>query len=176
MNVYVGLGGNVGDSVMLLHRALDLISEHSCIHGVRSSALYRSVAVSPEPQCDFVNAVCVFTTTLSSLALLHYLQSIEQQLGKLPKAKTAPRPIDLDILLYGMEMVQLPDLQVPHPFWSERLFVLLPMAELVAELWVPAVQGVQHVDLSVEIAKLIAAGVPAVWPLSPNERIDPCDQ
>jgi 2-amino-4-hydroxy-6-hydroxymethyldihydropteridine diphosphokinase len=78
----------------------------------------------------FVNAVCCFQTTLSPKQLLVELQKIEGDLGKGTKPKNASRFIDIDILFYGKEVYQDEKLEIPHPRWKERLFVLVPLAEL----------------------------------------------
>jgi 2-amino-4-hydroxy-6-hydroxymethyldihydropteridine diphosphokinase len=139
--VFVGLGGNIGDSVEILRQALDLIKKHPDIRNLRVSRFFRTLPVSPIPQADYTNAVCRFETRLSPLQLLNELQAIEFKLGKIPKSKQAPRAIDCDILFYGDKAISLPELEIPHPRWRERLFVLAPLADLVDILQEPGVSS-----------------------------------
>ncbi len=137
IKVFVGLGGNIGDPLRTLQDTLELIKSHPGIHGFKASRLYRTRPVSPIPQADYINAVCSFYTEMASLDLLRALQKIETQMGKVPKPKEAPRCIDCDILFYGDQQISLPELEIPHPRWRERLFVLAPLADLVDILQVP---------------------------------------
>ncbi len=131
---FIGLGGNVGDTAAILNGALQDICALKGIGKGCCSRFYRTSPVSPIPQADYINAVCSFETTLSPRELLEALQKIEGKWGKVPKPKDAPRPLDLDILLYGNETVREADLQIPHPCWEERLFVLIPLNELIDEV------------------------------------------
>ena len=151
--VYVGLGGNIGDSVSTLKKAIEKMA---CFDGLKCSRFYRTTPVSPISQDDYVNAVCCFTTTLSPKKLLNELQKIEKYLGKTPKVKQAPRVIDLDILFYGTQYHKGQDLEIPHPRWSERLFVLVPLSDLTHELYVPDSQGkIEQISLS-EMLKIFS--------------------
>ncbi len=145
--VYVGVGGNVGDSVSVLQAAFDRIA---CLRGLeafKSSQLYLTSPVSLIPQGAYTNAVCSFTTTLSSSELFAELQKIETDLGKTPKNKDQPRMIDLDILFFGLEYRDDAELQLPHPRWKERLFVLVPLLELTFTVAVPNRNDVKLIDL-----------------------------
>ena len=75
------------------------------------------------------------------------LQAIEQRIGKSSKAKDAPRVIDIDILLFGLERLSQYDLTIPHPCWKERLFVIQPLSDLVKTLAIPTIDGVREIDL-----------------------------
>jgi 2-amino-4-hydroxy-6-hydroxymethyldihydropteridine diphosphokinase len=136
-DVYLGLGGNIGNTPSLLHHALQYIQTLPYIYNLRSSRFYLTSPVSQIPQKPYINAVCHFQTQLSARQLLEYLQHIEISLGKTPKPKNAPRPIDLDILLFGLEIHQDNDLEIPHPRWMDRLFVLTPLSDLASTLIVP---------------------------------------
>lgn len=135
--VYVGLGGNMGDSCAILNAALEKIAALPAIYDLTISRFYRTTPVSPIPQPLYINAVCRFKTSFTARELLRQLQDIEKSLGKMEKIKSAPRIIDLDILFYGIETYNEPDLQIPHPRWSERLFVVAPLADLVTHLNIP---------------------------------------
>lgn len=146
--VFVGLGGNIGNSLSILQTALEKISALLEVKDLRTSQFYLTSPVGGIPQNDFVNAVCSFKTFLHPHLLLKKLQMIETDLGKLPKPKNAPRPIDLDILFYGEEKYQDDELEIPHPCWDERLFVLLPLSNLTNELKVPEIDGIKTIVLS----------------------------
>jgi 2-amino-4-hydroxy-6-hydroxymethyldihydropteridine diphosphokinase len=175
ITVYLGLGGNIGDSCCYIHKAVELLSKHPQIEDLQLSSLYRSEPVSTIEQRDFVNAVCVFQTSLSPYGLLDYSQEIERTLGKLPKLKEAPRIIDLDILLYGDMQIDTPELQIPHPYWKERLFVLLPLAELTSKVHLRKDQDVIEINISDLLAAQLQQQPHKIRLLLPQERIDTCN-
>jgi 2-amino-4-hydroxy-6-hydroxymethyldihydropteridine diphosphokinase len=136
--VYVGLGSNLGDSKALLAQALQSISALPEVHDLASSRFYITTPVSAIAQNDYLNAVCRFTTSFSAKELLSRLQQIEIALGKTAAIeKNSPRYIDLDILLFGLETHHEKALEIPHPRWSQRLFVLIPLLDLATELQIP---------------------------------------
>lgn len=128
--VYVGLGGNLGNTPLIFQEAITQLISHPKIFELRTSSLYQTSPISSIPQNDYINAVCTFQTTLHPCELLTILQNIEKSLGKVPKPKDAPRLIDLDILFFGEEVHSAPNLIIPHPRWFERLFVLIPLLDL----------------------------------------------
>jgi 2-amino-4-hydroxy-6-hydroxymethyldihydropteridine diphosphokinase len=155
--VYVALGGNLGQPHITLPKALQLIAEIPGVHNLTASHFYKTTPVSSIPQPDYLNAVCRFLTLLSARELLHHLQHIEHILGKKPKSKNAPRIIDLDILFFGPEIHEDPDLQIPHPHWKERLFVLVPLSDLTTDIVIPdrhSPNGIQHIHIPHLIALL----------------------
>lgn len=135
--VYVGLGGNIGDSCAILWKAIQMMAELPEIQELAISRFYCTTPVSPIPQDPYINAVCRFRTSYSMRKLLQHLQKIEKDLGKIEKLKEAPRIIDLDILFYDSETCNEIDLQIPHPRWRERLFVIAPLADLTNQLCLP---------------------------------------
>lgn len=143
--VYLGLGGNLGDVVGNLDRTIARITGTPGITDVEVSRYYLTSPVSDIPQNDYVNAVCRLQTTLTPRQLLEKMQAIEVLQGKVAKDKNAPRIIDIDILLYGKEVVNEPGLDIPHPRWMERLFVLQPLLELVEELLIPDASSLDRV-------------------------------
>jgi 2-amino-4-hydroxy-6-hydroxymethyldihydropteridine diphosphokinase len=147
--VYIGLGGNMGDALLTLQKALSLISALDHVQMTGISRFYDTSPVSDIPQNNFVNAVCRCETTLSAFQLFKKLQEIETSLGKKAKAKNAPRPIDLDILFFGQEKHSTEFLEIPHPRWKERLFVLYPLTDLTSEIIFPESEGtgLQRVNL-----------------------------
>ncbi len=125
----VALGGNYDHSKELVIEALELLKKLSKIE-FKQSSLYQTAAISPIAQSDFINAACSFKTDLSPHDLFHEMEKIEKSLGKVPKPKDFPRPIDLDLLFYEGVFSDRPELTIPHPLWQERLFVLEPLSEI----------------------------------------------
>ncbi len=103
------------------------------------SSLYESEPVGGPAQPPFYNAACRWQTGLEPRPLLRFLQGLEHELGRRPGGERwAPRPIDLDILLYGDRVLEEEDLVIPHPRLAERPFVLVPLAEVAADVRHPA--------------------------------------
>jgi len=142
--VYLGLGGNVGDVQATLQEAVALITALSAVHDVNVSQLYRTSPVGGVSQPDFINGACRLLTTTPVRVFHGYLQEIERVLGKNILVKNGPRTIDIDILFFGKECINDADLTVPHPRWQERLFVLMPLAELTREVAVVDGEGVER--------------------------------
>ena len=129
--VFVGLGGNIGDTAAVFQSALNKIRLMSGVSGLTVSRFFRTTPVSPIPQADFLNAVCSFSYEDTPWQLLKGLQQIQEELGQQPKCKDVPRIIDLDILLFGNTVCKDKRLEIPHPRMLERLFVLIPLLDLV---------------------------------------------
>jgi len=138
-DVYLGLGGNLGDPPATFRKAIGQISDFAQIIGV--SKLYRSKPYGFSDQPDFYNAATRISTNLEPLDLLARLQEIEQKLGKKVVRENGPRIIDLDLLLYGDKTLDLPELQLPHPGILQRDFVLRPLHDLNPALTHPNWQG-----------------------------------
>ncbi len=134
---YIGLGSNMGDKKANLARARFLIEGLKDVRISKQSSLYETAPWGKMDQDDFINQVIEIETKLSPLDLLHQLQSIEIKLGRRRQVHWGPRNIDLDVLLYGREIIDLEELKVPHPFLIQRLFVLIPLAEIDSELVFP---------------------------------------
>jgi 2-amino-4-hydroxy-6-hydroxymethyldihydropteridine diphosphokinase len=137
--VFLGLGANVGDRERNLRMALRMLPTLGDVVAV--SSLYCSDAVVLEgqpPGPDYLNAVCELETQLEPLALLQALQQIEHDIGRRRAERWAPRPIDLDVLIYDDLVIETPELTVPHARLAERNFVLVPLAELAPHLAHPA--------------------------------------
>ncbi len=138
VKVYLGLGSNLGDRAANLREALRRLAGKVTIRSI--SSLYEtepwepglSKGVSDQPA--FLNAACMGETDLSPQDLIRFTQSIERQMGRVPTRRWGPRLIDLDILLYGDWILDTPDLSVPHPRLTQRRFVLVPLAEIAAEV------------------------------------------
>ena len=138
-DIYLGLGGNLGDPPATFRKAIGQISDFAQIIGV--SKLYRSKPYGFSDQPDFYNAATRISTNLEPLDLLARLQEIEQKLGKKVVRENGPRIIDLDLLLYGDKTLDLPELQLPHPGILQRDFVLRPLHDLNPALTHPNWQG-----------------------------------
>lgn len=134
--VYLGLGGNIGDSCAILQSGIAKISSIEGVSDVITSSFYQTTPVSDLEQPDYINAVCRCKTTLSPQDLFAHLQEIERSLGKSPKPKNAPRIIDIDLLFFGTEPFNGHGLKIPHPRWQERLFVLIPLLELTENIMI----------------------------------------
>jgi 2-amino-4-hydroxy-6-hydroxymethyldihydropteridine diphosphokinase len=138
--VYLSLGSNVGDREANLRAAIEALPPA----GVRLrqlSSIYETEPVDYLDQPWFLNCAVEAETELTPQALLGALRSIESQLGSQKQFAKGPRKIDLDILLYGPETINTPDLQVPHPRMHLRRFVLTPLAEIAPGLTHPAWSG-----------------------------------
>ena len=132
VTAYLGLGSNLGDRRENLDKALDYLSQRMRL--VKVSSVYDTEAVGNTEQPRFLNLVCQLSTRLAPAALLLLAKGIERKLGRQPGETNAPRPIDIDILFYGGEIVNSPELVIPHPRLAERAFVLVPLAEIAPEL------------------------------------------
>jgi 2-amino-4-hydroxy-6-hydroxymethyldihydropteridine diphosphokinase len=127
----IGLGSNLGEREDNIRRALDAIAALPNTTLLRESALMENPAVdSPQQAGDFLNGAAMVQTTLAPTALLNHLIEIETTLGRVRTEKNAPRTIDLDLLLYGEEVIDEPELKVPHPRMAEREFVLWPLLQI----------------------------------------------
>jgi 2-amino-4-hydroxy-6-hydroxymethyldihydropteridine diphosphokinase len=134
--VALGLGGNLGDVETALRRALAHLA--GSIDGLRIASLYRSRAVSPLPaQPDFLNTAAIGTTRLAADALLALAKALELGAGRRRGPRHGPRPLDIDLLLYGALASDRPELTLPHPRLADRAFVLAPLAEIAPDLRVP---------------------------------------
>jgi 2-amino-4-hydroxy-6-hydroxymethyldihydropteridine diphosphokinase len=131
--VFVGVGANLGDARATLARAVDALGALPQTRLVAVSRLYRSAPVDAQGP-DFVNAVVELRTGLTPRDLLSALHAIEHAHGRERPHRNAPRTLDLDLLLYGQRVVEVPGLTVPHPRLHERAFVLRPLADLAPGL------------------------------------------
>lgn len=137
--IYLGLGGNLGDPPATFKQALKLVGGFAKVTKV--SKLYKSKPYGFADQPDFYNAAVQLASELSPLDLLTQLQEVERQLGKKVVRENGPRVIDLDLLVYGKEVIDLPGLTLPHPGILERDFVLKPLTDLNPMLTHPAWNG-----------------------------------
>jgi len=132
VTAYLGLGANLGDRATAIERALAALAAAGARVAARSP-LYETDAVAPEPQPPYLNAAARIETALSARALLALCLDVERALGRVrpPGRPAAPRDIDVDLLLYGDDIIDdPPDLIVPHPRLLERPFVRIPLADV----------------------------------------------
>ena len=134
---YVGLGANIGPREVTLLRAVDLLAEADDVEVLAVSGLRETEPVGVVDQPPFLNGVVEVETALPPRALLDLLLGIERTLGRVREERWGPRTVDLDLLVYGGEIVDEPGLRVPHPLLHERRFALEPLAELAPDLDVP---------------------------------------
>jgi len=135
--VFVALGSNLGDREGHIHEAIGRLRE-AAAGPIEVSGLHVTKPEHMGDVPDFVNAAVAFETALSPRELLALLQRIEVEMGRpAGHARNTSRTIDLDIICYGNERIDTPDLVVPHPKAHERAFVLAPLAEIAPDLVMP---------------------------------------
>jgi 2-amino-4-hydroxy-6-hydroxymethyldihydropteridine diphosphokinase len=137
VQAFIGLGANLGDPQSQVRRAIAALGEFPRTRLLAASSLYRSAPVGVGEQPDFINAVAKAETALTARELLDELITVEARFGRDRPFPGAPRTLDLDLLLYGDRIIDEPGLVVPHPRMHERAFVLLPLAEIAADISVP---------------------------------------
>jgi len=132
ITVYLGLGSNMGNRQDNLNRALDFLSQRLRVEKI--SSVYDTEPIGNVQQPRFLNLVCQVSTRLAPIGLLTLAKGIELKLGRTSGKSYAPRPIDIDILFYGDQIIETPELVIPHPRVAERAFVLVPLAEVAPDL------------------------------------------
>jgi len=155
VTAYIGLGSNLENPQQQVRRALDelIAIPETILHA--ASSLYRSRAIGPEGQPDYINAVARIETLLYPLGLLDALQAIEHAHGRVRKEHWGARTLDLDLLLYGDQQIRHERLTVPHPEMHRRAFVLAPLNEIAPELTVPGRGSVSSLSETCEDLDLI---------------------
>jgi len=132
---YIGIGSNVGDREANCRKAIEFLAEAGRVVGI--SSLYRTEPVGYHEQEDFINAVVAVETDRTPADLLRVCQTIEDRLGRKRGLRWGPRTADLDILLYGSQVVNQPGLSIPHPRMAVRKFVLIPLVEIAPDAFNP---------------------------------------
>jgi 2-amino-4-hydroxy-6-hydroxymethyldihydropteridine diphosphokinase len=143
--IYISLGSNVGERAENLRRAIAALPLNG-MQVKRVSSFYETEPVDYLEQPWFLNCVVEAETELQPLPLIRALRGIEGEMGSRKEFPRGPRLIDMDILLYGQEILNLPELQIPHPRMHLRRFVLVPLAEIAPRVVHP-VLGVSAADL-----------------------------
>ena len=143
ITTYLCLGGNLGDRMAALTEALRLLDETPGMLRTACSSVYETEPWAVADQPNFLNLVAAYETILSPADLLAACKAVEETVGRTPSFRWGPRLIDVDILLYGDQVVDSaePDLQIPHARMTQRAFALVPLAEVAPEAKVPP-QGV----------------------------------
>ncbi|MFC1903494.1 2-amino-4-hydroxy-6-hydroxymethyldihydropteridine diphosphokinase [Chloroflexota bacterium] len=131
VTVYLGLGSNLGDRQENLDKALEFLSQR--VRMGKISSVYDTEPIGNTDQPRFLNLVCQAHTRLTPEGLLALVKGIENKLGRTGKSN-APRTIDIDILLHGEQVMETPELTIPHLRMTERAFVLIPLAEIAPDL------------------------------------------
>ncbi|HZD21560.1 MAG TPA: 2-amino-4-hydroxy-6-hydroxymethyldihydropteridine diphosphokinase [Burkholderiales bacterium] len=134
---YVGIGSNLQDPRAQVAQAFDELARLPRTRLSARSSLYRSAPLGYAAQPDFINAVAELDTALGAHALLAELQAIEARHGRSRSFANAPRPLDLDLLLYGDTRIDEAQLVVPHPRMHQRAFVLQPLLEIAPQAQIP---------------------------------------
>ena len=146
--VYLSLGSNLGDRAAHIEQALARLDEEG-VRIVRRSSFYQTEPVEFRAQGWFLNIAVEAETELMPRQLLRAIRFIERELGRKRIVRAGPRTVDIDILLYGANIVSAAELEIPHPRMIERRFVLVPMAEIAPAL--------RHPVLRLTMTELLAA-------------------
>jgi 2-amino-4-hydroxy-6-hydroxymethyldihydropteridine diphosphokinase len=140
MLCYLGLGSNLGDREKFIDSAIDAVGRLSVTKILRRSSMLETKPVGYLDQPDFINCVLEIETQLEAQQLLEQLLEIEQGLDRTREIHWGPRTIDIDILLYGYDIIQLPKLEIPHKELYKRKFVLESLVELNPEIIHPVLK------------------------------------
>jgi len=161
----LGLGTNLGERLDNLQRAVDLLAETDGVRFIRSSRVYETDPVGPV-QPDFLNIVVEVETDLSAKDLLGVCARVESELHRVRLERWGPRTIDVDILGFGDQTIDEPDLEVPHPRMHERAFVLMPLLELEADPMLPGGRRLATMRLGAGAMEGARVSAPPILPSS----------
>ncbi|WLQ13751.1 2-amino-4-hydroxy-6-hydroxymethyldihydropteridine diphosphokinase [Hahella aquimaris] len=140
---FVGLGSNLSLPEQQLHQALSALEDISGVQLLQASSLYRSAPLGAPDQPWYVNAVAQLETSLEPLALLRELQTIENNQGRVRQGERwSPRTLDLDLLLFGEQVIDSDVLTIPHYAMHERNFVIIPLAEIAPNCVIPGIGSI----------------------------------
>lgn len=164
-DVAIALGSNLGNSLAILEQALTRLSHHRQIEIMARSPWYRTKPIGP-PQPDYINGcITCRVVNLTATNLLQILLATEQQFGRERRQRWGARTLDLDLILYGNHIIELPHLAVPHPRMQERAFVLVPLADIAADWLDPrSQQTIAQLKQQLEITGITAIAAPSVQP------------
>ncbi len=135
-HAFIALGSNIGDRASYLEQAIALMNDHNDIRVIKRSSIYETEPVGYVDQQSFLNMVIHVQTSFNPRELLEVTQSIERECGRKRDVRWGPRTIDLDILLFDQENMEMENLSIPHPRMWERAFVIVPLIELEPTLYV----------------------------------------
>lgn len=153
VSVAIALGSNLGDRAANIHTAIAMLDRAAQIHVIALSDLVDTDPVGVTDQPRFLNAAALLHTTLDPLSLLSTCHAIEKALGRdrEREQRWGPRTIDLDMLIYGQEVIQTPGLTIPHPRMLERGFVLVPLHQIAPEMLIPGVNAATPLNVPVKV-------------------------
>lgn len=137
ITAYLGLGSNIGNREEQLVRAIDILNHYTGIEVTNCSPIYETAPVGYTEQPNFLNLCLEISTTLSVQELLENCLDTEKQLHRVRNERWGPRTLDVDILLYGDNVIEQDDLIVPHPRMNERAFVLIPLNDIAPHIIEP---------------------------------------
>lgn len=153
IDVYLGLGSNISDREQQLKSAVERLDQVTDIHVQQVSSMYETKPVGYVDQPDFLNVCLHIKTSLSPEVLLQQCLDIEKELHRVRKVRWGPRTIDIDVLLYGDQIIESEQLIVPHPRMTERAFVMIPLNEIASHVIEPrskkTIQSLVHPDETV---------------------------
>lgn len=142
--VTIGMGGNVGDVAAAMQWALDAIGANGSCKVQKISPVYQTAPWGLVDQPDFLNCCVSLRTPLAPLAFLDMIQKIEHDGGRVREIRWGPRTLDIDLLTYGDETIEMPRLTVPHPRMLERAFVMVPLADIEPDLMIAGQKASAH--------------------------------
>jgi 2-amino-4-hydroxy-6-hydroxymethyldihydropteridine diphosphokinase len=166
VSVAFGLGANLGDRTRALEIAIAELSREITITAV--SSVYETAPYGLRAQPAFLNCCVLGETSRSARSLLALIGSIEARLGRRRRERWGPREIDIDLLLYGDEIIAEPDLSVPHPGLTERAFVLVPLTEIAPTRVVPG----RELTVAGALARLVRSAGDVQWVSAPIDASD----
>jgi 2-amino-4-hydroxy-6-hydroxymethyldihydropteridine diphosphokinase len=146
VTAYIGLGSNLGDAAGNVQRAILLLGKLPLTRLLAQSSLFRTAPIDADGD-DYINAVAQLDTQLHAQELLNALQALELQFGRERPYLHAPRTLDLDILLFGQQVINTATLTVPHPGLTQRAFALIPLLQLDPLISIPG-KGFAHCFVS----------------------------
>ena len=162
---YLSLGANLGHRQANILQAFQFIQTRTSIK--RVSSFYETDPVGFQDQPRFINVACFLETGLSPRKLLDFVKWIEKRMGRMSSLPNAPRPIDIDLILYDEAVIDTPDLVIPHPRMHERAFVLVPLVEIAADVVHPRLH-LRVCDLAEHVqgaGDVMPWPSPRAWPL-----------
>lgn len=155
VDCYIGLGSNLDAPETQIAWALEQLDRLPGSRLVARAPCYRSRAIGPQPQPDYLNTAAHLHTGLAPLELLRELQRLEGRRGRVRTIRWGPRPLDLDILLYGDLHFVEPELVIPHPRLDERNFVLAPLHDLAPDLALPNGTPIRELLAGIGLAGIV---------------------
>ncbi|MCE5206973.1 MAG: 2-amino-4-hydroxy-6-hydroxymethyldihydropteridine diphosphokinase [Chloroflexi bacterium] len=131
--VYLSTGSNLGDRQSKLQVAINKLNDYAGISVLRVSPVYETEPWGYLNQPRFLNQVVEIETEIAPVELVSVMKHLEKEMGRTPNFKNGPRVIDMDIVLYGSRIIEQEGITIPHPFFPERAFVLVPLADLIPD-------------------------------------------